>query len=181
MRSEFPDQGPNPCLLHWKHGVLTAGPPGKSLFLFFLSLLNNLTIYRYDQEIEMKRKSYPIKATNDCYWKRRSSFWKFGQGKRKPSGGCSGHLELSLRSLLPSPWEAARSPNKPSPSPLSSQLFHSRIHCRWRKRMPLRKTAVRVDMKSFLDNVCSSESWEVVMHTESPKMTQVHASHKGQQ
>ncbi|MXQ89740.1 hypothetical protein E5288_WYG011528 [Bos mutus] len=49
------------------------------------------------------------------------------------------------------------------------------------RECPWRKTAVHVDMKSFLDNVCSSESWEVVMHTESPKMTQVHASHKGQQ
>ena len=24
----FPDQGSNPCPLHWKHGVLTTGPPG---------------------------------------------------------------------------------------------------------------------------------------------------------
>ena len=26
----FPDQGLNPCPLHWKHVVLTTGPPGKS-------------------------------------------------------------------------------------------------------------------------------------------------------
>ena len=26
--SEFPDQGLNPYLLHWKHGVLTTRPPG---------------------------------------------------------------------------------------------------------------------------------------------------------
>ena len=32
-RSEFPDQGSNPCLLHWEHGVLITGPPGKSLFI----------------------------------------------------------------------------------------------------------------------------------------------------
>ena len=25
----FPDQGSNPCPLHWKGGVLTTGPPGK--------------------------------------------------------------------------------------------------------------------------------------------------------
>ena len=31
----FPDQGSNPRPLQWKHGVLTAGPPGKSIFLFF--------------------------------------------------------------------------------------------------------------------------------------------------
>ena len=29
--SQFPDQVSNPCLLQWKHGVLTTGPPGKSL------------------------------------------------------------------------------------------------------------------------------------------------------
>ncbi|KAI4565393.1 hypothetical protein MJT46_009736 [Ovis ammon polii x Ovis aries] len=49
------------------------------------------------------------------------------------------------------------------------------------KECPLRKTAVHVDVESFLDNVCSSESWEVVTQTESPKTTQVHASHKGRQ
>ena len=27
----FPDQGLTPCPLHWKHGVLTTGPPGKFL------------------------------------------------------------------------------------------------------------------------------------------------------
>ena len=30
---KFPDQESNPCLLQWKHGVLTTGPPRKSLFL----------------------------------------------------------------------------------------------------------------------------------------------------
>ena len=29
--SEFPKQGLNPCLLHWKHGDSTTGPSGKSL------------------------------------------------------------------------------------------------------------------------------------------------------
>ena len=28
--SYLPDQGLNPCPLHWKYGVLTTGPPGKS-------------------------------------------------------------------------------------------------------------------------------------------------------
>ena len=28
--SQFPDQGSNPCPLHWKCRVLTTGPPGKS-------------------------------------------------------------------------------------------------------------------------------------------------------
>jgi len=33
-----------PCLLHWKHGVLNAGPPGKSwlLLLLFLPMLSGL-------------------------------------------------------------------------------------------------------------------------------------------
>ena len=26
----FPDQGSNPCPLHWKGGILTTGPPAKS-------------------------------------------------------------------------------------------------------------------------------------------------------
>ena len=33
--SLFCDQGPNPCLLHWKCKVLTTGPPGKLLICFF--------------------------------------------------------------------------------------------------------------------------------------------------
>ena len=65
------------------------------------------------------------------------------------------------------------------PSPPNSSIPESTAD--GEREYPWRKTAVHVDMKSFLDNVCSSESWEVVMHTESPKMTQVHASHKGQQ
>ena len=28
--SQFPDKGLSLCPLHWKHGVLTTGPPGKS-------------------------------------------------------------------------------------------------------------------------------------------------------
>ena len=28
---KFPNQESNPCPLHWEHGVLTTGPPGKSL------------------------------------------------------------------------------------------------------------------------------------------------------
>ena len=35
MRSWFPDQGSNPHPLHWKHGVLTTGPPGKSPIFHF--------------------------------------------------------------------------------------------------------------------------------------------------
>ena len=27
---QFPDQGQNPCVLHWEHGVLATGPSGKS-------------------------------------------------------------------------------------------------------------------------------------------------------
>ena len=45
-RQNFPNQGSNPCPLHWKHGVLTTGQPGKflcsvfqELFTWFLSFL----------------------------------------------------------------------------------------------------------------------------------------------
>ena len=37
MGSKFPDQGLNPGPLHWEHGVLDTGPPGKSPELPFLS------------------------------------------------------------------------------------------------------------------------------------------------
>ena len=30
MGSQFPNQGSNLLLLHWKHRILTTGPPGKS-------------------------------------------------------------------------------------------------------------------------------------------------------
>ena len=36
--SQFPDQGLNLCPLHWKHGVLTTGLPGKFRDFFFLIL-----------------------------------------------------------------------------------------------------------------------------------------------
>ena len=35
VESLFPDQGSDPYSLHWKCGVLTTGPPVKSLFHFF--------------------------------------------------------------------------------------------------------------------------------------------------
>ena len=34
--SYLPDQESNPCLLHWKHGILTTGPAGKSPRISFL-------------------------------------------------------------------------------------------------------------------------------------------------
>ena len=39
--SQFPDQGQNLYPLHWKHGVLTSGPPGKSPTLSSLTLQNS--------------------------------------------------------------------------------------------------------------------------------------------
>ena len=47
--SWFPNQGSNPCPMHWEHGVLTTGPPGKSLCVvfFFFFLLNLFIIYLF--------------------------------------------------------------------------------------------------------------------------------------
>ena len=40
--SYFTKQGSNSCPLHWKHGVLSTGPPGKSLReSFFFEIINN--------------------------------------------------------------------------------------------------------------------------------------------
>ena len=36
----FPNQGSNPCLLHWEHGVLTTGLSGKILSCLFLTKVN---------------------------------------------------------------------------------------------------------------------------------------------
>ena len=37
--SQFPNQGLNSLSWQWKHGVLTTGPPGKSLYCFnFVSI-----------------------------------------------------------------------------------------------------------------------------------------------
>ena len=38
--SEFPDQGSNLHPLHGEHGVLTTGPPGKSLFTIFKCIVD---------------------------------------------------------------------------------------------------------------------------------------------
>ena len=38
MGSLFPDQGSNPCSLHWQHRVLATGPPGKSLGFLYKSI-----------------------------------------------------------------------------------------------------------------------------------------------
>ena len=38
-RSQFPDQGLNPGPQEWKHKILTTGPPGNPLNLFFYSLI----------------------------------------------------------------------------------------------------------------------------------------------
>ena len=36
--SSFPNRGSNPHPLHWKHRVLTIGPPGKSLNIHLCAL-----------------------------------------------------------------------------------------------------------------------------------------------
>ena len=36
--SQFPDQGLNPCLPHWKRGVLITGRPVKSPVIFLFDL-----------------------------------------------------------------------------------------------------------------------------------------------
>ena len=53
--SSFPDQGPNPCSLQWKRGVLTTGPPANSpetgfLTLLFLSCPEHMGIFHYVTE-----------------------------------------------------------------------------------------------------------------------------------
>ena len=55
----FPDQGSNPCPLHWKHGVLTTGPPGKSHTL--LSYVNESKYYFTHSNIEYQPSGLVLK------------------------------------------------------------------------------------------------------------------------
>ena len=43
----FPDQGSNPCPLHWELGVLTTGPSGKSLLYNFKGYFPFTVITKY--------------------------------------------------------------------------------------------------------------------------------------
>ena len=48
--SQFPDQGSNPCPLHWENRVLTTGPPGKSLvslltWVIVIQLLSRVPLF----------------------------------------------------------------------------------------------------------------------------------------
>ena len=42
---QLPDQGSKPGPLHWQHGVLTTGPPGKSQPFFVVVELYELFVY----------------------------------------------------------------------------------------------------------------------------------------
>ena len=44
----FPNQGQNPASLHWELGVLTPGPPGKSLILYiFLNMVPRFFLMKF--------------------------------------------------------------------------------------------------------------------------------------
>ena len=47
-KPQFPEQGSNLGLLHWKHGVLAIGPPGKSLFIYFLAFSEQISCVNND-------------------------------------------------------------------------------------------------------------------------------------
>ena len=75
--------------LHWKHGVLTTGPPGKSLeFLVFTPSCDNLLQQQ--------------KATND----------------RTPGGGRGGGQNLCLLQPHQGPWGPGDVPERAPDSPL---------------------------------------------------------------
>ena len=63
----FPDQGSNPCSLHWKHGVLTTGPSsGKSPHIMYLK--KNFCQYLGTKEklclfVEYEMSQFSIQAT----------------------------------------------------------------------------------------------------------------------
>ena len=54
--SWFPDRGLNPCTLHWEHGALTTGPPGKSRNLI-KRLQNSWDAHQGNATIEMSSRA----------------------------------------------------------------------------------------------------------------------------
>ena len=54
VESQFPDQGSNPCPLHWEHGVLNTGLAGKSSESFLKTICVQIWDYRYDQVISQQ-------------------------------------------------------------------------------------------------------------------------------
>ena len=60
--SYFPYQGSNLCPLHWKRGLLTTGPPGKSLKQGF----NHLDFYNYSNKISVIPSH--IRIINNYLW-----------------------------------------------------------------------------------------------------------------
>ena len=55
---QFPDQGSNLAPLHWEHGVLASGPPGKSpnidVYLIFVSRKTRKSRVRQACDVDLK-------------------------------------------------------------------------------------------------------------------------------
>ena len=74
--SYFPNERLNSCVLHWKRGVLTIGPPGKS-YIFFLTthwMFIKLSIHKnLDEfpEVEIIETRKMVKMCND--WSNKDS------------------------------------------------------------------------------------------------------------
>ena len=49
--SYFPNPRLNPCPPHWEHGILTTGPPGKSLCLLFCLIEFSLSNPRWGERL----------------------------------------------------------------------------------------------------------------------------------
>ena len=60
MGPYFPNQGLNLHPLHWKHGVLTTGLPGKSLPLFFQSHLGYLFLLGVFLDLVLPRRAQKV-------------------------------------------------------------------------------------------------------------------------
>ena len=63
MGPYFPNQGLNLHPLHWQHGVLTTGPPGKSLPLFFQSHLGYFFFLGVFLELVLPRRAQKVPDT----------------------------------------------------------------------------------------------------------------------
>ena len=117
--SQFPSQESNPHTLHWKHNVLTTGPPGRSLGFLFYALGYKLIWFIY-----VIAQIVPASATGSsfrCLLHPTPSWWGFSLSAFLPSvttRGCpsscvfplpvlSSVQSLSCVRLFATPWIAA--------------------------------------------------------------------------
>ena len=75
---KFPNQGSNLCPLHWRHGVLTTGPPGKSPkdVIFELSSHVLFIINRTCNQVQLELLTLGSKSARGTFVTREVVEWR---------------------------------------------------------------------------------------------------------